>query len=166
MPIRNDIARSASAFTLVELILVMALLATLLAVSAPSLSRSFKQRGLDQEAVQLLAATEYARDEAVSQGVPMTVWIDPQSGSFGVHAKDGFEGDTAREKSYALKTDIRFDLAQAVTDKEGHVTAAEFDPEGTLSQDSLAAIRIIDRFDSGMSLTQTADGWCYEIAKP
>ena len=54
----------------------MALLCVILGVAAPSLSRSMRQRNLTQEAARLLAATEYARDEAISRGVPMAVWID------------------------------------------------------------------------------------------
>ena len=73
----TDNSQKPAAFTLIELVLVMVLLATLLAISAPTLSRSFKGRALEQEAVRLLAATVYAREEAVSQSLPMTLWIDP-----------------------------------------------------------------------------------------
>ena len=52
-------ARSAEGFTLVELIIVMTLLAIVAALSVPSLSRSMRQRNLDEEATRLLALTEY-----------------------------------------------------------------------------------------------------------
>jgi len=165
MPTRNDSARASQAFTLVELILVMALLATLLAVSAPLLSRSFKQRALDQEATQLLAATEYARDEAVSQGVPMSVWIDVPNGACGVQAQIGYEGDASREKTWFLPPDVRFDSIEAATDQNGHVIAAQFDPDGTLALESLDSIRLIARTNESITLTQTEDGWGYEIVK-
>ena len=158
--------RSASAFTLVELILVMAILATILALSAPSLSRSFKQRNVDQEATRLLALTEYARDEAVSQGVPMSVWIEPNSGRFGVAVKDGYAGDASREKTYELPQDVHFELSQAATGQNGHVDAAEFAPDGTLDTDSIEAVRIVDTSNSAVSLAQDDDGWGYEIVKP
>src|SRR5438067_13878805 len=89
----NDNARSARtlrAFTLVELILVMAVLATIMALSTPSLSRSLRNRNIEQEAKRFIALTEYARGEAVSQGVPMTIWIDVEAGAFGVEPKAGF----------------------------------------------------------------------------
>ena len=165
MPTRNDSARVSQAFTLVELILVMALLATLLAVSAPLLSRSFKQRALEQEATQLLAATEYARDEAVSQGVPMSVWIDVANGSCGVQAQSGYEGNALREKTWFLQPDIRFDAIDAATDPNGHVVAAQFDADGTLDLESVDSIRLIARTNENITLTQTEDGWGYEIVK-
>ncbi|MDD5351137.1 MAG: GspH/FimT family pseudopilin [Chthoniobacteraceae bacterium] len=157
-------AHPVAAFTLVELILVMVLLATLLAIVAPSLSRSFKGRALDQEATRLLAATEYARSEAVSQGLPMNLWIDPVGGTFGVQAKDGNTGNPSREQQWALPGDIRFDLQSAATDTAGHIIAATFDPEGTLATGNLSPLVLIHRSGDRVSLTQTDDGWGYEIA--
>ena len=84
---RNNPSPIAPGFTLIELIFVMALLTVVVGFAAPSLARSMRQRNLDGEATRLLAATEYARDEAVSQGVPMTVWINPDTQRFGVEPK-------------------------------------------------------------------------------
>lgn len=143
----------------------MALLATLLALSAPTLLHSFKQRKLEQEATQLLAVTEYARNEAISKGVPMNVWIDAESGSFGVQASDGYEGDEKREKYYSLDPEIHFDPLEAAPDQEGHMILATFDPEGTLSLESATFIHLVNRAPDGISLQQTEDGWGYEIVK-
>lgn len=165
MPIRNDSARVSQAFTLVELILVMALLATLLAVSAPLLSRSFKLRALEQEATQLLAATEYARDEAVSQGVPMSVWIDIANGACGVTTQSGYEGNPSRERTWFLPADVHFESIAAPTDPSGRAIAAQFDPDGSLDLESVGSISLVARNDESITLTQTEDGWGYEIVK-
>lgn len=152
------------AFTLVELILVMVLLATLLAISAPSLSRSLRGRALDQEAVRLLAATEYARDEAVSQGIPMNLWIDPAGGIFGVSPKDPYTGVPAREQTWTLPDGTRFDLQAAATDTTGRVIAAAFSPEGVPDPGSLSSLVLTDRSGGRVELALTTDGWAYEIA--
>jgi len=121
---------------------------------------------MEQEATQLLAATEYARSEAISQGVPMSVWIDPATGSFGVRASDGFDGDNTREKAYALHTDLRFDSVEGVANQDGHRVIALFEPEGTLDpESSLDTLRIVHRNASVVCLEQTEDGWGYEIVK-
>lgn len=159
-------AKNFSAFTLIELVLVMALLATIMAISAPSLSRSFHGRNLEQQATQLLAATEYARAEAISQGVPMNVWIDAPSGMFGVQAKDGYEGEVSREKTWALPPEVRFDTVSATNDQSGHSLVATFQPEGTLDIASMDAIRLVLSSGGAISLTQTDDGSGYEIANP
>lgn len=150
---------------MVELILVMALLATLLAVSSPLLSRSFKQRALEQEATQLLAATEYARDEAVSQGVPMSVWIDVANGACGVQAQSGYEGNPSRERTWFLPADVHFDAVAAPTDQSGRMIAAQFDADGTLDLESVDSISLVARSNESITLTQTEDGWGYEIVK-
>lgn len=176
-----------AAFTLIELVLVMALLATLAAVAVPSLSRSLRGRNLDQEAQRLLALTGYACDEAVSQGIPMIVWIDADGGRCGVDAKTGFQpggGENPRAREYALGEDVRFDPvgqgmastapnpaaaptqnanAPAAGGTHGGVTVAEFAPDGTLDPGSLAGVRIVNRAQDALNLARTADAYGYEI---
>jgi type II secretion system protein H len=156
--------RPTAAFTLVELILVMALLATVMALSAPSLSRSLRQRHLQDEATRFLALAEYSRNEAVSQGVPMTVWIDPTAQRYGVGAKAGFEGAEARNRDFAVNPDIHFELDKAATNG-GVVDAIEFAPDGTPTLASIDAVRLVDRFESVITVARTSDGWGYEILK-
>ena len=150
-------------FTLVELILVMALLAVIAAFSAPSLARSLRQRNLDGEAARLLALSEYGRDEAVSQGVPMTVWVDPK-GRMGVEPKTGYEGDESRSRQFDLNADIHFELDRAAT-QNGVVDVMEFGPDGAPSPTSIDAVRLVDRFQSQITVARTSDGWSYEIVK-
>jgi type II secretion system protein H len=156
--------RADSAFTLVELIVVMALLAIVLALSAPSLGRSMRERSLADEATRFLAATEYARDEAVSQGVPMIVWLDPRGQSFGVEQKAGFESDETRTKEFVVNPDITF-ASDATRKTNGAIVAVEFSPDGTPVATSVEEIRVSDRFQNRLTLTQTEDGWGYEILK-
>ena len=58
-------------FTLLELILVMATLAIVLSVAAPSLARFFRGRSLDSEARRFLTLTRYGQSRAVAEGEPM-----------------------------------------------------------------------------------------------
>jgi type II secretion system protein H len=157
-------ARSASGFTLVELIIVMTLLAIVAALSVPSLSRSMRQRNLDEEATRLLALTEYGRDEAVSQGVPMILWIDAQSQRYGVEPKAGFDSDDTRARDYEMNPDVRVEIDKAGA-TGGIVEAMEFEPDGALANSSVDAVRLVDRFDSAISISRTTDGWSYEIVK-
>ncbi|MCX6930914.1 MAG: prepilin-type N-terminal cleavage/methylation domain-containing protein, partial [Verrucomicrobia bacterium] len=64
-----------SAFTLIELILVMALLTIVISLTAPSLSKFFRGRTLDSEARRLLALTRSGQSRAVSEGMPMDLWV-------------------------------------------------------------------------------------------
>ncbi len=154
-----------NAFTLIELVLVLALLATILAVSAPSLSRSFHGRNLDGQAALVLAAIEYARSEAISQGIPMTVWIDTNTETFGVQASSGYDGIAAREKAWTLHPEVRFDSTPINNDGNGHSLAATFQPEGTLDATSVDEIRLAHKSGERITVAQTDDGDGYEIVK-
>jgi len=188
MPRRNNNARNkrttaSAAFTLVELILVMVVMVTILAFIAPTLGRTFKQRGLDQEAVRMLALTEYGRDEAVSQGVPTQVWIDPIKGDFGMEAMPGYQNDKGssdvtatqgssqgqvHEKQYSLPTDVHFEVAAGSnhTTSKGYVQVIQFDPDGTPATGTgIPSIRIVDKDNGSSELDLTTDGWGYEIIK-
>ncbi len=154
----------APGFTLVELILVMALLAVVAAFSAPSLARSLRQRNLDGEAARLLALSEYGRNEAISQGVPMSVWVDPKGQRMGVEPKTGYEGDATRSREFELNADIHFELDRAAT-QGGVIEVMAFSPDGSPSSSSIDAVRLVDRFQSQLTVARTSDGWGYEIVK-
>lgn len=156
---------SEPAFTLVELIIVMAVLTTLMAIAAPTLSRSFRQRHLDQEATRLLALTEYGRSEAVSRGVPDVVWIDPDQGRYGVETADGYTANPIREKQYALDPDVHFELVKTHLMPDGRVQAVEFQPDGSPDTSAIDSVRIVDRNKASVLLQLTRDKWSYEIVK-
>jgi type II secretory pathway pseudopilin PulG len=160
----------------------MVVLAVLLALVAPSLTSSFRGRNLEQAGAQVLAVTEYGRDEAISQGVPMDVWINPANGQFGIAAKAGFPSDPARLKQYTLQPDLRFDAAASpggagtgsptsggvtappVANGQG-LTVAEFQADGTLDPSSNPAIRILGNAHNAVAVTETSDGFGYEVGK-
>src|SRR5438270_8363826 len=74
--VRSNEQRRARAFTLVELILVMTLLLIVMCVALPSLKGFFRGRNLDSEARRFLSLARYGQSRAVSEGVPMVLWID------------------------------------------------------------------------------------------
>ena len=156
--------RRTSGFTLVELIVVMGLLAAVLAMVAPTLSRSMRQRNLDNEAARFHAATEYARNEAVSQGIPMIVWLDPEGLSFGVEAKQGFEGDEARAREFELHDDIHLESDEKKK-TNNVIVAMEFAPDGSPEASNLEEVRFVWREEPPVRVVKTKDGWSYEIVK-
>ena len=161
---KNDPEQDGRAFTLLELIIVMAVLATILAFSAPSLSRSLRERRVQEEAARFLALTEYARNEAASQGVPMTVWIEAAAGRFGLAPADGYAVDEARRREYVLNPDVHLELTGGPVSRSGILTI-EFTPDGTADPLNNVSVRMIDRFNSVLTITRTEDGWGYEIVK-
>lgn len=72
----------APAFTLVELILVMLVIATVLAVSAPMMRGFFKSRQPADAATSVLSLTQYAHTQAISRGQVWRLNVDARSGKY------------------------------------------------------------------------------------
>ena len=77
-------------FTLIELILVMALFVVVFGIVAPDLSSFFRGRDLDSEAQRFLSLTRYGRSRAISEGVPVELWINAKQGKYGLEAVSGY----------------------------------------------------------------------------
>lgn len=107
--------RRDAAFTLVELILVMAMLVIIIAVAAPSLSQFFRGRVLDSEARRLLSLTRYAQSRAVSEGTPMVLWIDAQEGAYGLEAETTYTGFDDRAVDYELDENLVLEVDDPIT---------------------------------------------------
>jgi type II secretion system protein H len=103
-------ARPRLAFTLVELMLVMALLVIMLGFAAPSLSRFFRGRNLDSEARRVLALTRYGQSRAVSEGLPMLLWIDPKLGTYGLKAQSSYSEQDRKAVEYSLGQDLQVEV--------------------------------------------------------
>src|ERR1043165_5754575 len=93
-------------FTLIELILVMALLGIVIGVSAPALSNFFRGRNLDNEGRRFVALSRYAQSRAVSEGVPMVLWINMRQGTYGAEQEPGYSLADTNARSFTLGKDL------------------------------------------------------------
>src|SRR5690242_2199653 len=80
-----------SAFTLIELILVMTVLTIAVSLTAPALANFFRGRSLDSEARKMLALTRLGQSRAISEGIPMNLWFDSVGGAYGLEAEPTYE---------------------------------------------------------------------------
>jgi len=69
-------------FTLLELILVMVIICTVLAMAAPSLRGFFASRQTTDAAAQMVALAQYARAQATAQGTTYRLNVDTQAGKY------------------------------------------------------------------------------------
>lgn len=100
-----------SAFTLIELILVMAMLLVVLSLAAPSLSRFFRGRDLELETRRFLGLTRYAQSRAVSEGVPMILWLDEDQRRYGLEAEFNYLDEDERAVEFAVDPDLTMEIA-------------------------------------------------------
>ncbi len=114
-------ACAAKGFTLMELILVLAVVAIVLTISSPSLRGFFASRQTADSAATVLSLTQWARSHAISQGCPCRLNIDTASGTYWLTIqKTGqyVELDDDLGQHFQLpegaKIDVKTDSAQAV----------------------------------------------------
>ncbi|HAV61098.1 MAG TPA: type II secretion system protein GspH [Verrucomicrobiales bacterium] len=114
-------APAKAAFTLIELILVMALLVTAIALIAPRLAGFFRGRSLDNEARRLMTLTRYAQNRAVAEGIPMIVWLDEQNGRYGLEAQPGFLENQLDERAveYSLVEQLELKVGDPIASVVG-----------------------------------------------
>lgn len=121
---QHDRGQQATAFTLVELVLVMAVLAVVLALAVPVLSRFFQGRKVEEEALRFLALTHYAQSRAVHEGVPMLLWIDTEAGRYGLEAEWSYAGTDPRAVGYEVDPSIRIEVESAAVSRTASEEAA------------------------------------------
>ncbi|HYG34468.1 MAG TPA: prepilin-type N-terminal cleavage/methylation domain-containing protein [Clostridia bacterium] len=174
-----------AAFTMIELILVMAILTIALSLTAPALASFFRGRSLDSEARRLLAVTRQGQSRAVSEGVPIELWVDTQQGKYGLEAEPSYEPKDPRGVVLDLASDMRLealngyegDHAPAVGSIAGAngnfpvqvlsthpaLPKIRFLPDGTISETSPTRLRLTGREDVEIWLIQSTNRLQYEI---
>ena len=175
----NRRVRSASplrgrGFTLIELILVMAVLTIVLSVGAPALARFFRGRTLDSEARRFLSLTRYGQSRAVSEGVPMVLWIDAKQGLYGLEAEAGYLDDDRKAVEFLLHEDLLVEVEQAEvrplasqwnrpTRRADSLPEIRFTPDGFIGETSPDAVLIREGEERAVWVAQSRNRLHYEI---
>ena len=139
-------------FTLIELILVMAALATVMAITAPSLARFFRGRSIAEEARRLTSLVRYARSQAISRSEPMEVWIEPVAGSYGLRAMHGHEDDDERVTQFGLAEHVGVESESRSADPESGIRIVYW-PDGMADPDSAESLVLYNLNDKSESMT-------------
>lgn len=147
---RSD-ARRAGAFTLVELILVMALMVIAVSIVMPTLAKFFGGRALDSEVKNFMALMHYGQSRAVSEGTPMMLWIDSPKRKYGLEREPGYGGTDTHAVENKLADGLKIEVARnnvksvlansqtgrilqgQVTQSRNKLPAIYFLPDGSIS---------------------------------
>jgi len=173
-------------FTLIELILVMALLTIVISLTAPKLSRFFHGRTLDSEARRLLALTRSGQSRAVSEGVPMDLWVDAAQGTFGLEAEPSYDTSDSKAVDFALDSGLQLEVVNQTVAAPSTTTVLSsqpasiasvprvnlvhadlptirFLPDGSLGEASPKKLHLSSSDGGSLWLAQARDGASYEI---
>ncbi|MDA7510226.1 prepilin-type N-terminal cleavage/methylation domain-containing protein [bacterium] len=155
------------AFTLIELIVVLGLIATILGVAAPSLSRFFAGRALKEETRRLLALTQYGSNQAINEGVPMILWIEEKEGEYGLRPDSGYPTNRYNTFHYHLHDNLQFDIENNELNSLNTTTtpSISFLPDGSISETSLYSVKLKDRREGESRIAQTYSRLNYEVRR-
>lgn len=171
------VAFHVAGFTLIELILIMALLIVAVSLVTPRLESFFRGRAVDSEARQLLALTHEAQSRAVSDGVPMQLWLDEKQGAYGVEEEPSYEDKDPKAEEFTLDEGLQLKITgpqpgatsgastPAASGPHANLPQIRFMPDGSIAETSPTAIQIIGSDGLSLSLTQSRDRSQYEIEK-
>ncbi len=149
-------------FTFIELIVVMAMLTIVLALSVPSLSPFFKGRTLDEEARRFLTLTRYGHSEAISRGVPMELWVNVNTGEYGLLPRAGYQFENMKPVEFILSENLHFEVTDSVNTAEDAVLIT-FLPDGSLQENSVRLLRIRNDNNEWLSIEKPDFGFEYVI---
>ena len=173
-------------FTLIELILVMALLTVVISLTAPKLSRFFHGRTLDSEARRLLALTRNGMSRAVSEGVPMNLWVNVEEGTFGLEAEHSYEASDPKALEFPIDTGLKLEVPSTTLVKptstmsrsrlvnstasvpraalvHAELPTVRFLPDGTIGEGSPQKLHLSSSDGASLWLILAQDGISYEI---
>jgi type II secretory pathway pseudopilin PulG len=162
-----------SAFTLIELILIMAVIAISASLIVPRLANFFRGRIIDSETRQIIALIHQGQSRAVSAGVPTLLWFDEKAGAYGLEEEPGFTDKDNDAVEFALDKDLQFQIPNngpsatiptpvAASGAHANLPQIRFLPDGTIGETSPKLIRLLNRDGSAVSLTQSRDRNQYE----
>jgi type IV fimbrial biogenesis protein FimT len=164
-----------AAFTLVELILILALLAIATSIAAPSLSSFFRGQALRSEARQLLSLSHAGQSRAISGGFPTLLWIDAPGRAYGLledaatqtSGQTGASQDTdPKAETFLLDDNLQIEAvnASSVPVNGRSLPAIRFLPDGMVDETSPKTVRLTAQSGESLWLVQATNRLSYAIS--
>jgi len=161
-------------FTLIELILILALLVIITSLTAPAMSRFIRGRALDSESRRLFALMHAAQSRAVSEGMPMMLWVDEKNGAYGLQeeatGKNAKAGDPKAEDLTVDSTlqSAVLNVGMGAPTTFNNLPAIRFLPDGTVDENSPQTVQLGDSagFMRWLLLNKIRTGYEISDSKP
>lgn len=163
------------AFTLIELIFVMVILAIGAALVAPHMGSFFRGRVANSEARRMLALVHLAQSRAVAEGVPVLLWIDVKASTYGLRVQSSYDAEDTKASTFTADPLLTLDTGTAAEapptseqdDEKLGLTdglpVIRFTPDGFYDESSVRKVVFRLGPDDALELGQTANRLSYEI---
>jgi prepilin-type N-terminal cleavage/methylation domain-containing protein len=164
------------AFTLIELIFVLALLAIAATFVVAHMGGFFRGRALNFEARRMLSLSQYGQSRAISEGVPVVLWVNTKDGTYGLTIQSSFtdeEGDLHAttytvEPSLSLETPVGDTPPVSEDDDENlglpeGYAALRFNPDGFVDESSVTRVVIRQGTEAALAVAPTTNRLACEI---
>ena len=164
---RRSNCRARAGFTLIELVLVMAILIVVLSISGASLTSFFKGRSLEAEGKRFLALTRYAQNRAVSEGLPVTVWINEKEKKYGIETAPGFLEVDEDAEEFTLGRDLEIEVGWSVSAgprRSASEAVLIFSPDGFFNETNPEQIVIKEAKGERVLIVPSRNRLYYEIS--
>ena len=164
-----------AAFTLVELVIVMSLMVIAISTVAPELKGFLRGRNLESESKRFLSLTRYGSSRAVSEGLPVELWINVKQNKYGMAASGGY----TESKTNALNFSADTNVIMLVSPAPGTLTQSNFwtpfavrraglpvirfQPDGFISDSSPQTIKFQQGNDPEIWIRENTNRTRYEI---
>jgi type II secretion system protein H len=155
-----------AAFTLIELVLVLALLVVITSLAAPAMARFIRGRALDSEARRLFALTHAAQSRAVSEGLPMLLWVDEKKGLYGLTAETSSANGDLKAETVTADPTLQLTVTSvgaSATTTFNNFPAVRFLPDGTVDESSPQVVQLTDAVGISRWLVETMYRTGYEV---
>jgi len=172
-----------SGFTLLELILVMAILTIGFGLAAPALSKFFRGRSLESEARRLYSMIRYGQERAVSEGLPMNLVLNSAQKQLTLAAEPSYESEDPKRLEIDMDSEMELEVLTTNTvariadmtdswnrSNTGRTRAPVSNlptirllPDGTIAQSSPQVIRLTGRDGITLYVGQNRNRLGYEI---
>jgi prepilin-type N-terminal cleavage/methylation domain-containing protein len=158
--------RRQCAFTLIELILVMTLLVVIVSMVAPRMAGFIRGRALDSEARRWQALAHAGQSRAVSEGMPMVLWLDAKQGAYGLEEETPPASGDPKAESVTMAENVQATvLTQGGTAPTTfhNLPAVRFLADGSIDENSPHTVQLGDASGGSLWLVELKNRTGYEI---
>jgi type II secretion system protein H len=155
-----------AAFTLIELVLVLALLVIVTSLAAPAMSGFIRGQALGSEARRLLALMHAGQSRAVSEGLPMMLWVNEKQNAYGLEAETSPQAGDPKAENLTLDENLQIAVlnsGSAALTTFRNLPAIRFLPDGTIDENSPQLLRLTDARGFALWLLESRNHTGYEI---